>query len=94
MSFSGLTTPAVAVDHGRQSKVFAQRPAFVLGAEQATSLQFRHYELDKVFAAAGQDRGRHVETVATLGFEPFLHGIGNVGGRTDLRRAGDAGAQV
>jgi len=64
VSFGGRALPAVAVGPWPQAKIFAQRSALVLGAEQAAALQFRHNHVDEVFASAWQDRRRHVETVA------------------------------
>ena len=64
VSFGGPTVPAIAIDHRPQAKVFAQRPAFILGAEQAAALQFGHDHLDKVLASARQGRRRDVEAVA------------------------------
>src|SRR5262245_59118854 len=86
--------PAVAARHRSQAEVFPQGPAFVFAAKQPAALQLGDDHVDEVLAAARQGGGRNVETIAAGGFEPLLHEIGDVGGRADPRRAGDAGAQV
>ena len=56
--------------------------------------QLGNDHLDEILAATGQRGRRDVEPIARLCLEPLLHGIGDVVGRADPRRAGEAGAEV
>jgi hypothetical protein len=74
---------AVAVFHGSQAKVFPHGSAFVIGTKQPSALQFGNNHLDEILATTGQRGGCDVETIASRFFDPLLHDIGNVSGRTD-----------
>ena len=51
------TTRREAVGGARQAEILAQRGAFVLRAEQAAALQFRHHQLGEIVEAVRKDQG-------------------------------------
>src|SRR5215470_9991932 len=65
--------PAMAALRALEPEVLAQRRAFVFGPEQAAPLQLRNHQRDEVVERAGQIGRHHVEAVAGVGAEPFLH---------------------
>ena len=67
-----------------QAEIFAQRLAFVFGAEQAAPLQFGDHHVDEIVEPAWQERRHDVEAVAAILAEPLFHHVGD-----GLRRAID-----
>ena len=72
------------IDRSPQHEVLPERPAFVVGAEQAAALQLGDHAVDELSEAAGQRVELHHEAVAGAGREPVLHHVGDV-----VRRALD-----
>jgi hypothetical protein len=72
--------------HGRlESKVLAQRGAFIVRTEQAAPLQHRDHHLDEIVAPTRQVRRRDVEPVARPLLEPGLHHVSDLLGGVTMR---------
>jgi hypothetical protein len=93
-SLRGPAIPAVAIDHRWQAKIFPQGATFILSAKQPAAPQFGNHHVNEILAAAGQCGRGDVETIAGPRFEPRLHRISDVGGRSDGRGTGKTGTQV
>jgi hypothetical protein len=89
-----LTISAIPVHRRSQAKVFPPGPTFVLDTKQTSTLQFGNNHVDEILATTGKCGRCYVETIASRCFEPLLHGIGNVSGRTDPCGAGKTGTKV
>src|SRR5690349_14313408 len=76
-----------AVLRARQAEVLAQRPAFVLAAEEAAALQLRHHAVDEIVETARQVGEHDGEPVRAVRLEPLLHLVGDRLRRADYREA-------
>jgi hypothetical protein len=87
-----------AVCRSAQAEMFAQRAAFILGAEQAAALQLGNHERDEILEAAGQVWRHDVVTVGAIFDEPLFELIGDLRRRTDERPvaacAGDSQIEI
>src|SRR3989442_15090619 len=66
-----------------QAEIFPQGSALIFAPENPALLQFRYYLVDETVEAGGQEREHDVEAVAAKACQPFLHLVGDQGGRAD-----------
>jgi len=81
-----------------QAEMLAQGAAFVLCAEQAAPLQFRHDKRGEGIELARKIGWHHVEAVGRAALEPCLEFVGDLRRRTDdppvAARAGEVARKL
>ena len=77
-----------------KTEIFSQRLALIFAAEQASPLQFRDDLVDEVVEAARHIGEHHVEPVAAVREQPFLHLIGDRRRRSDKRKSAETAGNL